>query len=123
MLASTLFVLIALLNLLPGIVAFRAERTNSLYGFTTDRPAMELAMRHRAVLLALVGLLLGLAAYDEAWRKPALLVAGVSTGFVSAALRADRSTRRADAPRRNRRCGRAAGAGRSCHRPALTSAA
>ena len=80
MLASTLFVLIALLNLLPGIVAFRAARTKSLYGFATEGAAMELAMRHRAVLLALVGLLLGLAAYDEAWRRPALLVAGVSKG-------------------------------------------
>ena len=80
MLASTLFVLIALLNLLPGIVAFRAARTKSLYGFATEGAAMELAMRHRAVLLALVGLLLGLAAYDETWRRPALLVAGVSKG-------------------------------------------
>ena len=80
MLASTLFVLIALLNLLPGIVAFRAARTKSLYGFATEGAAMELAMRHRAVLLALVGLLLGLAAYDDAWRRPALLVAGVSKG-------------------------------------------
>ena len=80
MLGSTLFVLIALLNLLPGIVAFRAARTEALYGFATEGAAMELAMRHRAVLLALVGLLLGLAAYDETWRRPALLAAGVSKG-------------------------------------------
>lgn len=78
MLASTLFLIIALLNLLPGIVAFQAARSNALYGFSTENPALELAMRHRAVLLALVGLLLGLAAYDEAWRRPALLVASVS---------------------------------------------
>ena len=78
MLARSLFALVALLNLVPGIVALQPARTSSLYGFESDGAAMALAMRHRAVLLALVGLLLSIAAYDEAWRAPALLVAVVS---------------------------------------------
>ena len=36
--------------------------------------------RHRAVLLTLVGVLLGVAAFDESWLRPALLVAFVSKG-------------------------------------------
>ncbi len=34
-------------------------------------------MRHRAVFLALVGVMLGVAALDDAWLRPALLVAFV----------------------------------------------
>ena len=72
--------LVAALNLVPGVVALRPTRTEALYGIAIDGPALALAMRHRAVLLALVGLLLGIAAFDESWLHPALLVAFVSKG-------------------------------------------
>jgi hypothetical protein len=72
--------LVAGLNLIPGIVALRPARAMTLYGLSLDEPALALAMRHRAVLLALVGVLLGLAALDGAWLRPALLVAFVSKG-------------------------------------------
>ena len=78
MIASLLLALVAVLNLVPGIVALRPARTEALYGLTLDGPALALAMRHRAVLLALVGVLLGLAAFDDAWLRPALLVAFTS---------------------------------------------
>ena len=78
MISQVLLALVALLNLVPGIVALRPSRTVALYGLTLDSPALALAMRHRAVLLALVGVLLGLAALDDAWLPPALLVAFTS---------------------------------------------
>ena len=59
--------LVAALNLVPGVVALRPKRTEDLYGIAMDGSALALAMRHRAVLLALVGLLLGIAAFDETW--------------------------------------------------------
>jgi hypothetical protein len=80
MLSTALLLLVAALNLVPGVVALRPERTEALYGIAIDGPALALAMRHRAVLLALVGLLLGIAAFDESWLHPALLVAFVSKG-------------------------------------------
>ena len=78
MLSTTLLLLVAALNLVPGVVALRPQRTVGLYGFPIDGPALALAMRHRAVLLALVGVLLAIAAFDDAWLRPALLVAIVS---------------------------------------------
>jgi hypothetical protein len=75
---SAPLLLVAALNLVPGVVALRPGRTQDLYGIAIDGPALALAMRHRAVLLALVGVLLGIAAFDEGWLRPALLVAFVS---------------------------------------------
>ena len=75
---SVPLLLVAALNLVPGIVALHPGRTESLYGITIDGPALALAMRHRAVLLALVGVLLGVAAFDEVWLRPALFVAFAS---------------------------------------------
>ncbi|MBU6287205.1 MAG: phosphopantetheine adenylyltransferase [Chloroflexi bacterium] len=80
MLSTTLLLLVAALNLVPGVVALRPKRTVALYGIAIDGPALALAMRHRAVLLTLVGVLLGVAAFDESWLRPALLVAFVSKG-------------------------------------------
>jgi hypothetical protein len=78
MLSTALLLVVAALNLVPGIVALQPQRTMGLYGFPVDGPALALAMRHRAVLLALVGVLLAIAAFDDAWLRPALLVAVVS---------------------------------------------
>jgi hypothetical protein len=75
-----ILLVVAALNLAPGVVALSPRRTGALYGFAVDGPAMALAMRHRAVLLALVGVLLALAAFDDAWLRPALLVASLSKG-------------------------------------------
>ncbi len=78
--ASMLLVMVALLNLVPGVVALRPTQSVALYGIAAEGPALELALRHRAVLLSLVGLLLGIAAFDDRWLRPALLVAFVSKG-------------------------------------------
>lgn len=53
MLSTTLLLLVAALNLVPGVVALRPKRTVALYGIAIDGPALALAMRHRAVLLTL----------------------------------------------------------------------
>jgi hypothetical protein len=77
---EVLLLLVAVLNLVPGVVALWPKRAEALYGIAIDGPALALAMRHRAVLLALVGVLLGVAAFDARWLPPALLVAFLSKG-------------------------------------------
>lgn len=78
--STVLLLIVAALNLVPGVVALRPERSRSLYGITIDGPALALALRHRAILLSLVGVLLGCAAFLDGWLQPALLVAFVSKG-------------------------------------------
>jgi hypothetical protein len=78
MLSAALRLLVAALNLVPRVVARRPQRTVGLHGFPIDGPALALAMRHRAVLLALVGVLLAIAAFDDPWLRRALLVALLS---------------------------------------------
>ena len=58
----------------PGTLTVPASPTPAI----DDSSALTLAMRHRAVLLALVGVLLAISAFDDAWLRPAMLVAVVS---------------------------------------------
>ena len=78
MFSTTLLLFVAVLNLVPGVVALRPQRTVGLYGFPIDGPTLALAMRRRAVLLALVGVLRAIAAFDDAGLRPALLLAFLS---------------------------------------------
>jgi hypothetical protein len=61
---------------LPGVLG--SSQLSQLYGLPFDDPGLALLMRHRAVLLGLVGLLLVVAAF----RRPLRTLAFVA-GFVS----------------------------------------
>jgi hypothetical protein len=88
MIVRALFVAVGLLNLAPGIVALVPSRAYALYGITLGTPALAVTMRHRAALLACVGVFMLLAAGDARWRTPALTLAWASkvTFFVAYAL-------------------------------------
>jgi hypothetical protein len=73
-----ILILLALLNLVPGIVALWPERSVALYSQTLDTPTLALLIRHRAVLLACVGAALGWAALDSRLVWPALVFAATS---------------------------------------------
>jgi hypothetical protein len=75
---SVLLILVAALNLVPGVVALRPKRSHDLHGIAIDGPELALAMRHRAVLLALVGVTVAVAAFDDACLRPALRLAILS---------------------------------------------
>ena len=63
-LAMLLFLAVAAVNLVPGGVAFAPERAVDLYGIAPlEGDALLLLMRHRALLLAIVGVLLAVAAF------------------------------------------------------------
>ncbi len=53
-----LVVLVGVLNLMPAIVFFAPERSMSLYAIELGEPNLSIVMRHRAVLLGLLGLAL-----------------------------------------------------------------
>lgn len=76
--ATVLIAAVGVVNLLPGIVAFDPARTQALYGVALDGDSLTMLMRHRAVLLAIVGALLLLAAWRPAWRHVAIGVAFAS---------------------------------------------
>lgn len=72
------FILVALVNLAPVLGVISAARLESLYGIQISDPNLEILLRHRAVLFAVVGVLLLLAAFRHSLRPLA-----VSLGLLS----------------------------------------
>jgi hypothetical protein len=75
-----LFLAVAAVHLVPGGVAFAPGRAADLYGVSLEGDAMVLLMRHRALLLAIVGVLLAVAAFVRSWRAPATVAGLLSMG-------------------------------------------
>lgn len=78
---TVLYLVVAAVNLVPGGIAFAPERAAELYGVAFDGDAMTLLMRHRALLLAIVGVLLAVAAFVRRWRAPATVAGLLSMGM------------------------------------------
>ena len=77
-LVAALFIAIGLLNLGPVIGVISADQLTGLYGIDIGTVDLEVLMRHRAVMLGLIGGLLLLAAF-----RPSLQVLAASIGLVS----------------------------------------
>ena len=75
MIPRVLLLAIAALNIIPVIVALSPRWSLTLYGFALDTPALDVVVRHRAVLLGCVGVGLGVAAFRESWWGPAVALA------------------------------------------------
>lgn len=81
------YLAVGLLNLLPVVGVTGAARLESLYGVGVDSPDLELLLRHRALLLGLVGAVLAAAAWHPPLRATAAILGLVSMGtFVVLAL-------------------------------------
>lgn len=78
--ASALLALAGLIHLLPVAGALGERRLEALYGVSMGGPVVVLLMRHRAVQLGILGVLL----LGAAWR-PALRTAAVAAGLASVA--------------------------------------
>ncbi len=76
--ATTLFILVGLTNLLPVTGVLGAERLEGLYGVALAGDDLLLMMRHRAVLLGLVGAFILVAAIRIQWRTAATIAGLVS---------------------------------------------
>jgi hypothetical protein len=71
-LSTALFALVAVVNLVPVVGALSAARLESLYGVAVGEANLEILLRHRALLLAIVGGLLAAAAFHPPLRRAAL---------------------------------------------------
>ena len=79
--ADTLLVLVGIVNLVPGVVAtVSVERAATAYGIAADGPDLATVLRHRGVLLMIVGL--GLVAVPW-W--PEIRTAAIIAGVISMA--------------------------------------
>jgi hypothetical protein len=78
-----LFAAVGLLNLAPGLLALAPSQLATAYGVVHTDATSELLLRHRAVMLALLGVALLAAAAVPNWRRPVLVVAVIGkTSFV-----------------------------------------
>lgn len=75
---SLILVLVGLINALPVIGALGGEALASLYGLPVDEPNLLVLLRHRAVLLGLVGAFMIVAAFRPVLR-PSAFVLGFSS--------------------------------------------
>lgn len=77
------FVVVGVIHLLPVAPVFAPDTLLRLYGIAPGDTALLLLMRHRALLLALVGLLCLWAAWSPTVRPAALLAAAINVaGFL-----------------------------------------
>ena len=75
---SILLFIIGIINILPIITFFDISRTESLYGIKINGESLEVLMRHRGVLLALLGTGLIYSVFKPEFRLPIIIAALVS---------------------------------------------
>lgn len=73
-----LIVIAGLINFAPLIGAISRSKLTALYGLDFSDPALELLMRHRAVLFGIVGGFMIFAAFHTPWQKSAIVIGLIS---------------------------------------------
>ena len=76
--ASIILFLIGVVNILPVMVFFSPSQTKKLYGITLEGETLSILMRHRGVLLSIVGIALIFAVFKSDYRIPAIVLAFIS---------------------------------------------
>lgn len=77
-LISAMFIVAAIIHLMPLSGALGNERLTALYGLSFNEPNLAILMRHRAVLLGMLGVFFLVAAF-----RPTLQPLAFIAGFVS----------------------------------------
>ncbi len=62
---QAILIVVGIINILPIMVFFDSSKTVKLYGFPLEGESLTLLMRHRGVLLSLVGIALLTAAFKS----------------------------------------------------------
>ena len=76
--ASGLFLIVGVVNLLPVIGVLSTTRLHGLYGVVVEEPNLAILMRHRAALLGIIGALLVASAFHAPLQPLAVTVGLVS---------------------------------------------
>ena len=76
--ASIVLFIVGIINILPVIVFFDSSKTAKLYGIPIEGESLIVLMRHRGVLLGLVGLTLIFAVFKPEFRIFAIAIALIS---------------------------------------------
>jgi hypothetical protein len=76
--ASIILFIVGIINILPIIVFFDAAQTVKLYGVPIQGESLLILMRHRGVLLGIVGIALIIAAFKPQFRILAITLALIS---------------------------------------------
>lgn len=76
--AAGLLIIVGIINVLPIIVFFDPSKTATLYGVPIEGESLTIMMRHRGVLLFLIGLALIVAAFKPEYRTFAIALALIS---------------------------------------------
>ncbi|HEY1076091.1 MAG TPA: hypothetical protein VGE51_05330 [Fontimonas sp.] len=66
--SKAVLIFVSLIHLLPGLGVFGGERLLTLYGVSPDEPNLQILLRHRAVLFAMLGAGLAWSVFMPAWR-------------------------------------------------------
>ena len=77
---SGLLMLVGMINLIPAVGVLAPERLRTLYGIAPEAPELLLLLRHRALLFALLGSFVVLAAFRPQLQPLAFIAALVSMG-------------------------------------------
>lgn len=85
-LPTALFLILAIIHLLPALAVFAPSKIAALYGIAPGDKALITLLQHRALLFALLCAAFVLAAFSPVYR-PAVLIAGMisMTGFIGIA--------------------------------------
>lgn len=75
---SVILAVIGIINIFPVVVFFDAGKTAKLYGMPIEGENLLILMRHRGVLLSLVGIALIAAAFKTDYRVLAITLALIS---------------------------------------------
>lgn len=76
--AAAILFIVGIINLLPVIVFFDATKTARLYGVPVEGESLTILMRHRGVLLAIIGIALIVSALKTEYRILAVSLALIS---------------------------------------------
>lgn len=78
--AQALLIGVGLVHVLPSFVAFSPDAAQTAYGVELSSGDLEVLLRHRAILLGLLGVGLIIAAFMEALRPAMIGAAAISMG-------------------------------------------
>ncbi len=78
--AQVIVLIVGVVNLMPILPLLNPELLDTMYEVAPAEPTSEILLRHRALVLGLVGVALIVSVFRSSWRAAALVSAAVANG-------------------------------------------